>query len=249
MKKFFWLGILAALFALPAVSQQASTPPAVQPAPTAVDPWVLHSRLTKEVDPRYRREAREHKIEGDVTIDVVVDQDGNVSSTRWVKTAGTSVALSYEALEAVAQWKYQPTLVGGKPVPVASWIVMRFRLEPHPNVEILTRSQSSTPAEKPQEVKGPYKLRISSGVAEQNIVHKVDPAYPLKATENRIQGDVVLQATIGEDGSIVYINPASGPSELIKPSVDAVRQWRYRPYYLNGKPVEVETTVTVKFRM
>lgn len=248
MKKLYWSGILAALFALAGVSQQTPTPPTVQTAPIAVDPWVLHSRLTKEVDPQYRWEAREHKIEGDVTVDVVVDQEGNVASTRWVRTEGTSTALAYEALAAVNQWKYQPTLVDGKPLPVSSWIVFRFRLEPHPNVEVLTKSQSSTPATKPEEV-GRHKLRISSGVAEQNIVHKVDPIYPVTAQAKHIHGDVVLQATIGEDGSIVYINPVSGPSELIKPSVDAVRQWRYRPYYLNGKPVEVETTVTVKFRM
>lgn len=247
MNKLIWMAILA-ICSQPVAAQQPPTPPPVQPAPISVQPWVLHSRLTKEVDPEYRREAREHKIEGDVTVDVVVDQDGNVASTRWVRTAGTSTALADEALAAVNQWKYQPTLVDGKPLPVSSWIMFRFRLEPHPNVEVLTKSQSSTPATKPEEV-GPYKLRISPGVASGNLIHKVDPVYPLVARAKHIHGDVVLQVTIGQDGGIIYINPVSGPSELIEASVDAVRQWQYNPYYLNGKPVEVETTLTIKFHM
>lgn len=248
MNKLIWMAILA-ICSQPVAAQQPPTPPPGQPAPISVQPWVLHSKLTKEVNPEYRWEAREHKIEGDVTVDVVVDQDGNVASTRWVRTAGTSTALADEALDAVRQWKYQPMLMDGKPVPVASWIVIRFRLEPHPNVEVLTRSQSSTPSAKPVEVKGPYRLRISSGVALGNRVHNADPVYPRKAQDNGIEGDVVLQVTIGQDGGIVYINPVSGPPELIKPSVDAVRQWRYKPYFLNGEPVEVDTTVTVKYHL
>lgn len=248
MKKLVWMAICSIFFVRLAASQQASPPPA-QPAPIAVEPWVLHSKLTKEVDPQYRWEAREHKIEGDVTIDVVVDQDGNVASTRWVRTEGTSTALAYEALDAVNQWKYQPTLVDGKPVPVASWVLIRFRLEPQPNVEIVTRFRRSTPATKPEELKGPLRLRISPGVASGNLIHQVDPGYPLAAKIGNIQGDVVLQIVIGKDGAVIYIQPVSGPAELINAAVDAVRQWKYVPYYLNGEPIEVETPITVRFRL
>lgn len=86
-----------------------------------------------------------------------------------------------------------------------------------------------------------------SVMMEGNLVHKVQPEYPAMARAARIQGTVVLRAIISKDGSITNLRLESGPPMLVKAAFDAVSRWRYRPYYLNGEPVEVETQVTVKF--
>ena len=69
------------------------------------------------------------------------------------------------------------------------------------------------------------------------------------ARQARIQGTVVLQATIGKGGEIENLRVVSGPPMLQQAALDAVRSWRYRPFYLNGEPVAVETTVNVIFSL
>lgn len=101
----------------------------------------------------------------------------------------------------------------------------------------------------PPKVAAPQKLRISSGVAEGNLVNKVEPQYPQMAKVAHVQGDVVLQALISKNGAIENLRAVSGHPILIQAAMEAVKQWRYRPYLLNGEPVEVETTITVKFHM
>ena len=86
-----------------------------------------------------------------------------------------------------------------------------------------------------------------SRMMEGNLVRKVQPEYPAVAKSARIQGAVVLRAIISKDGRIVNLHVLSGHPMLVKFAIDAVSQWRYRPYYLNGDPVEVETQVTVNF--
>jgi protein TonB len=95
----------------------------------------------------------------------------------------------------------------------------------------------------------PKKLSISSGVMAGNLLDKVIPQYPAIAKAARIQGTVVLQATISKAGSITNLRVISGPPMLQQAAMDAVRSWRYRPYLLNGDPVEVETTVNVVFNL
>jgi protein TonB len=101
----------------------------------------------------------------------------------------------------------------------------------------------------PPKVAAPQKLRISSGVALGNKISGADPAYPQMAKIAHVQGDVILQATISKNGTITNLRAVSGHPILIQAAMDAVKEWRYRPYLLNGEPVEVETTITVKFHM
>ncbi len=99
-----------------------------------------------------------------------------------------------------------------------------------------------------QEQSTPHKtFRISGGVAAGNIVSKVAPVYPPDAKAARIQGSVVLHAIIGKDGKIQDLNVLSGPPELTKSAIDAVSQWVYKPFLINGEPTEVETIVTVNY--
>jgi protein TonB len=95
----------------------------------------------------------------------------------------------------------------------------------------------------------PQRIRISQGVTKGLCIHRVEPAYPALARAARVQGDVILQAIIDKDGNIKDLQLISGHPMLVPSAIEAVKQWRYKPYQLNGSPVEVETTVTVIFRL
>jgi len=86
-----------------------------------------------------------------------------------------------------------------------------------------------------------------SHMMEGNLIYRVQPSYPALARQARIQGQVVLRAMISRAGAIENLEVLSGHPMLAPAAVDAVRRWRYRPYVLNGEPVEVETQVTVNF--
>jgi periplasmic protein TonB len=95
----------------------------------------------------------------------------------------------------------------------------------------------------------PKKVTISAGVSQGMLLQKTVPTYPPIAKAARVQGTVVLQATISRTGTIENLTVVSGPAMLQQSAMDAVKQWRYRPYLLNNEPVEVDTTVNVIFTL
>lgn len=92
-------------------------------------------------------------------------------------------------------------------------------------------------------------VRISGGVMAGQILTRVNPTYPPEAKAKKITGTVVLSARIGTDGTVQDLSVISGPASLEEAALDAVKQWTYRPYLLNGNPVEVSTTVAVNFNL
>jgi protein TonB len=95
----------------------------------------------------------------------------------------------------------------------------------------------------------PQRVRISQGVTKGLLVQKIEPQYPPLARAARVQGDVVLSAVIDTNGQITNLQLVSGHPMLVPAAIAAVKQWRYKPYLLNGQPVEVETTITVIFSL
>lgn len=93
----------------------------------------------------------------------------------------------------------------------------------------------------------PGQSRISVP-SEAQLINRVEPAYPRVAVLAGIQGQVKLHAIIARDGRVVSLNVISGSPLLVRSALDAVSQWRYRPYYLNGEAIEVETFITVNFK-
>jgi protein TonB len=106
---------------------------------------------------------------------------------------------------------------------------------------------SSTPVV--PKVATPQRVRVSQGVTQGLLLRKIQPAYPPLARQARIQGPVVLQAEIGKDGSIQNLRLISGHPMLAPAAIEAIKQWKYKPYILNGEPVEVETTITFNFTL
>jgi TonB family protein len=92
-------------------------------------------------------------------------------------------------------------------------------------------------------------LNVSQGVSTGLLIKKVSPSYPTNALRMRIEGDVELTATISKQGEISQVKVLSGNSQLTRAAADAVKQWKYKPYLLNGEPVEIQTQITVKFRL
>ncbi len=88
---------------------------------------------------------------------------------------------------------------------------------------------------------------LISHLAEANLLHKVQPIYPPIARQARVQGSVQLRAIISKTGTIENLVVVSGHPMLSAAAIEAVRQWRYRPYLLNNEPIEVETEITVNF--
>ncbi len=93
------------------------------------------------------------------------------------------------------------------------------------------------------------RIRLAPRIVEANLVHDVPPTYPPEAGRARIEGTVVLLAVIGKDGSVQDVRVESGLPILAQAAIDAVKQWRYRPYLLNGEPVEVDSRITINFTL
>ncbi len=113
---------------------------------------------------------------------------------------------------------------------------------------VLGSVMSSVPTAVPKAAT-PQRVRVSQGVSQGLLIHKVQPSYPPLARQARIQGTVVLQALIGKDGNIQNLHVVSGHPMLTNSALEAVKEWKYKPYYLNGEPVEVETTINVNFTL
>jgi periplasmic protein TonB len=107
---------------------------------------------------------------------------------------------------------------------------------------------SSTPVAVPK-VATPQRVRVSQGVTQGLLIRKIQPTYPPLARQARIQGSVLLQAEISKEGAIQNLRLVSGHPMLAPAAIEAVKQWRYKPYILNGEPVEVETQITVNFTL
>lgn len=95
----------------------------------------------------------------------------------------------------------------------------------------------------------PQRVRISQGVTKGLLIRRVEPTYPPLARSARVQGEVVLSAVISVNGDIENLQLVSGHPMLVPAAITAVKQWKYKPYLLNGQPTEVETTITVIFTL
>jgi periplasmic protein TonB len=133
-------------------------------------------------------------------------------------------------------------LVGGVPGGVVGGI-------PGGVLSEVLRSTGSAPVLAKTPAPTPRRIRVPARIAEANLVYDVAPKYPPEAGRGRIEGTVVLLAVIGKDGTVEDVRVKSGLSLLAQAAIEAVKQWRYRPYVLNGEPVEVDSQITINFTL
>jgi len=136
----------------------------------------------------------------------------------------------------------QPSAQDSEPVQAPSAI----GLEANTDSKALA-SISSAPVNVPKP--SSQMLRVSQGVMEGLVLKRVQPRYPTQALQMRIQGSVQLQATITKTGDIGNLKVVSGDAVLARAAQEAVKQWKYKPYYLNGDPVQIETQILVNFKL
>jgi TonB family protein len=193
----------------------------------------------------YPVEAAQKGIQGQVLVRIVVSETGQVADAEVM--SGDPV-LAKSALEAVKKWEFKPFIKNGKPIKVATKVPIDFAFEEKVK-DVKDDKPETEPKPDSDGVAVPKRVRVSQGVTRGLLVHKVQPIYPPEARSNGIQGSVILRALIGKDGRIHALTPISGPKELIPAAIGAVQQWRYKPYVLEGEPVEVETQITVNFQL
>jgi protein TonB len=133
-------------------------------------------------------------------------------------------------------------LVGGVPGGVVGGI-------PGGALSEVLRSTGNAPVLAKTPAPTPKRIRVPARVAEANLIHDVTPQYPPEAGRKRIEGTVVLMAVIGKDGTVRDVRVENGLPLLAQAAIDAVKQWRYRPYLLNGEPVEVDSHITINFTL
>ena len=109
-----------------------------------------------------------------------------------------------------------------------------------PSVPVVTKAPEPAPAKR---------MRVAARVAEANLVHDVAPIYPPEAGRERIEGSVVLLAVIGKDGTVQDVRVESGLPVLAQAAINAVKQWRYKPYLIDGEPVEIDSRITINFTL
>jgi TonB family protein len=188
----------------------------------------------KVVRPAYPKEAAKKKIHGQVVVKVSVTETGDVDTVEII--SGDPI-LAKAAIDAVTQWKFKPFIHDGKPVKASTKIPLDFGSD-EKDVSGLENAAGN-----------PNLVQVPEKVAQGMLLKRVQPVYPAIAMQGHIQGTVVLKVIIEKDGHISQVTPVSGPPTLVSAGVDAVKQWTYRPYTLNGEPVRVQTQVMVNFSM
>ncbi len=99
----------------------------------------------------------------------------------------------------------------------------------------------------PKDTRPKAPVRVGGRIREPKLVNRVEPTYPVLAKQTHMQGVVIIDAVVDEQGNVVEAKIRSGPPLLLQSALDAVRQWKYEPTYLNDQPVSVQLTVTVTF--
>jgi len=156
---------------------------------------------------------------GVVLLDVTIAADGSVSKTRVLRSIPL---LDQAAIDAVTQWKFEPTRFHGVPVAVQMLIYVNF-----------------VPPGRP--------VRVGGAVSAPRRIGDVRPIYPEEARAAHVSGTVIIQVVIAIDGSVSDTRVLRSIPMLDQAAIDAVRRWRFEPTMVNAEPVEVEMNVIVDF--
>jgi TonB family protein len=182
-------------------------------------------------------------------MDVRVEEDGTVKVLK--VTHGLPMLIS-SSVQAVSQWLYEPYRVNGVATPVDTTITLEFRFDkkmlwavvapPQPGLMVPSPVVAPALPPPPEGV-----MRISGHVMAAMLEKRVDPVYPVGSIALDARGTVVLLATVDKSGAVCDVQVISGPSRFRAAAVDAVKQWRYSPYLVEGDPAMVQTPVTLDF--
>jgi TonB family protein len=188
--------------------------------------------LISKTDVVYPPIAQAAHVQGTVVLHAIISKSGAVEDIQVISGAPM---LTSSAIDAVRHWTYKPFAPNGEPQQVDTTIALDFQYGEDGSSSVSLSDLNP--------------IRVSGGITAGMLISKVDPVYPPEAKAARVQGAVVLKAIISKEGTIKQVEVVSGPPELTRAAIDAVHQWTYKPYLMNGEPVEVQTTITVNFSL
>jgi TonB family protein len=189
------------------------------PGPGMSAPTVLQSTIAL-----YTEEARTRGIEGTVTIEALIGEDGKIKSTRILK--GLGFGLDEAALACVQEWTLSPATRNGLPVSVGAQIDIVFSI----------RSANA--------------VRMGAGMIPPTVQQRVEPQYTAEAARVGLSGTVVLQAVIRSDGTVDVLRVVRGlPLGLTDSAIDAIKQWKFRPGQRDGKSADIALNIEVNFNI
>jgi protein TonB len=213
-------------------------PPEQEKPPVRAKGEVKPPKLIKMIDPVYPEEAKKKGIEGVVIVEATTDIYGRVVETQVLRSIPE---LNAAALAAVSQWVYEPYIKDGEPRGIIFTVTVRFNLSEKSEKE--ERAETKARVSKKSDAKG-------KDVKQPKLIKKVDPVYPEEAKKKGIEGVVILEATTDIYGRVAKVRILKSENErLNEAAVNALKQWVYEPFIVDGKPLGVEFTVNIRFKL
>lgn len=197
---------------------------------------VIRGLATNRVSPEYPRAAKEQNVEGDVTVQIIIDEEGKVVSAK--ATSGHEL-LQDVSVTAAKGWTFKPFELDGKPTRVSAELSFRFKLG----------SLQQDLASKGVDIPLPSIIRRSEGVLRGNAINRALPKYPAVAKDAEIEGDVVVEITIDEEGKVALARVVSGHPLLQASAIVAAKEWTFNPTSIDGTPVKVSGVLTFRFAL
>ena len=196
-------------------------------------------RLVKSVDPVYPEEAKKKKISGIVILEARTSETGDVEGVLVLRSVP---GLDEAAIAAVKQWKYEPMLINGKPQKVVFTVTVRFMLDGE-------KEALAAAHRKKAEEFARGAVKAVGEIEPPKAIKIVDPVYPEAARQERVEGVVILSVKTDESGQVIDAMVLRSIPPLDAAAIAAVKQWVYEPTVIDGKPVKMVFTVTVRFQL
>jgi TonB family protein len=212
-----------------------------------VSPGVIAGSRINFAEPIYPDVAKKAKLNGTVVLDAIIGKDGKMKSLHVLTS--TNPMFNNSAMEAVQHWTYKPYLLNGQPTEVDTTITVNYALTPSPTPEpspapnpSASNSQSSAMPNQAMHIGGNIKKPI--------VIYQTEPEYSQQAKDAKFSGDVEVYLVVDTNGRPSHVRVVrSVGMGLDEKAVQAVRQYRFKPATLDGKPVPVDLYIDVNFAM
>jgi TonB family protein len=232
----------------PGAPQQEPPAPAQAQAPDGVNRvggGVTAPRLVAKTEPTYTEEDRQARVQGTVTLYIQVSPEGRATNMRVLRSL--TPGLDQRAMEAVANWRFDPGMKNGLPVTVEANIEVNFRLLDDKEGAALAAQPRAVPAAIQQAAQvGGYPAKTTT----PRLIRKTEPEYTEEARKAKYQGTVTLTAVINAEGLAQDFRVVHSLGlGLDEKAIEAVKQWKFEPGTRDGKPVATMSIIEVNFRL
>jgi TonB family protein len=186
-------------------------------------------------------------MDGVVTMNVVVGENGKVALQQFITGDAT---LAKELEPKIADWSWVPLQIDGKHASFTFYLSLSFN-HSKGNCEVSPTFYFVDPRrwiDSPRLAPGKI-TQLPGNAAVGLLIKKMQPVYPAAAKANHIGGKVALSGVIGKEGKIIQLRVVEGDPTLVPNSIEAIRQWEYRPFMVDGRPIDIETTIQINYTM